>query len=129
MVFCNRFYYYFYIFQWYSHNPYFNRWFSAINSIIFYKQSYNIVTILILIDGFLQYNVKVEYFKSRGVTILILIDGFLQCLTYQEETLLKKVTILILIDGFLQYMGDNCGYAVKMCHNPYFNRWFSAISV
>ena len=38
-----------------------------------------------------------------------------------------KVTILILIDGFLQFvydvdtLGDNKG------HNPYFNRWFSAI--
>ena len=39
-----------------SHNPYFNRWFSA----IFVKNNSNIkykfVTILILIDGFLQYN-------------------------------------------------------------------------
>ena len=38
-----------------------------------------------------------------------------------------KVTILILIDGFLQY-----GRYVKrgqkgVRHNPYFNRWFSAI--
>ena len=38
-----------------GHNPYFNRWFSAImfaNLMIFAKQ----VTILILIDGFLQSN-------------------------------------------------------------------------
>ena len=38
-----------------GHNPYFNRWFSAIRSksdaIIVYD-----VTILILIDGFLQYS-------------------------------------------------------------------------
>ena len=39
-----------------GHNPYFNRWFSAI-----YEYDYCIdnninVTILILIDGFLQYN-------------------------------------------------------------------------
>ena len=37
-----------------------------------------------------------------NVTILILIDGFLQC----KKTIIKKdintVTILILIDGFLQ---------------------------
>ena len=43
------------------------------------------------------------YKKMIEVTILILIDGFLQ---YQEASLLKKirqnVTILILIDGFLQ---------------------------
>ena len=40
---------------------------------------------------------------STIVTILILIDGFLQ---YKQETIIKEdkeVTILILIDGFLQY--------------------------
>ena len=39
------------------------------------------------------------------------------------------VTILILIDGFLQW-----GYIVSRSvrhksHNPYFNRWFSAIDL
>ena len=38
-----------------------------------------------------------------------------------------KVTILILIDGFLQ-----CNTTIKLeyrerSHNPYFNRWFSAM--
>ena len=40
----------------------------------------------------------------------------------------KVVTILILIDGFLQLeneVKDNVEYD---SHNPYFNRWFSAIS-
>ena len=37
-----------------SHNPYFNRWFSAIITDKFLA-NVNIVTILILIDGFLQY--------------------------------------------------------------------------
>ena len=38
------------------HNPYFNRWFSAIYNRV--KENYNDyeVTILILIDGFLQSN-------------------------------------------------------------------------
>ena len=39
------------------------------------------------------------------------------------------VTILILIDGFLQsrmMIGD--GYMHKS-HNPYFNRWFSAMLI
>ena len=37
------------------------------------------------------------------VTILILVDGFLQYeLTSQDEIDLFKVTILILVDGFLQ---------------------------
>ena len=38
-----------------------------------------------------------------------------------------KVTILILIDGFLQYLKSTASYNVSECHNPYFNRWFSAI--
>ena len=38
-----------------------------------------VVTILILIDGFLQLKVEtIDYIDGRGVTILILIDGFLQ---------------------------------------------------
>ena len=61
------------------------------------------VTILILIDGFLQCNIFVyRQEKINKVTILILIDGFLQ---YTATTGLVKsaqVTILILIDGFLQ---------------------------
>ena len=36
------------------HNPYFNRWFSAIVYLYDYKDFVSDVTILILIDGFLQ---------------------------------------------------------------------------
>ena len=39
------------------------------------------VTILILIDGFLQYKITSKLFLSSIVTILILIDGFLQWIT------------------------------------------------
>ena len=61
------------------------------------------------------------------VTILILIDGFLQydnCLCLDD---FSCVTILILIDGFLQYKKSQ--HLERCCesHNPYFNRWFSAI--
>ena len=38
------------------------------------------------------------------------------------------VTILILIDGFLQYSDSYLKGEKKVGHNPYFNRWFSAIS-
>ena len=38
----------------------------------------DIVTILILIDGFLQYNCNHPRNGEKKVTILILIDGFLQ---------------------------------------------------
>ena len=37
-----------------SHNPYFNRWFSAIFLRIIEVIKWKVVTILILIDGFLQ---------------------------------------------------------------------------
>ena len=37
-----------------SHNPYFNRWFSAMEEDYYYPIDVDAVTILILIDGFLQ---------------------------------------------------------------------------
>ena len=39
----------------------------------------------------------------------------------------SAVTILILIDGFLQYSFQVYKKMVTLRHNPYFNRWFSAI--
>ena len=36
------------------------------------------------------------------VTILILVDGFLQYINSGAKIIAKKVTILILVDGFLQ---------------------------
>ena len=38
-----------------SHNPYFNRWFSAIRKVAYFTFDKDNVTILILIDGFLQF--------------------------------------------------------------------------
>ena len=118
---------------------------------IWYWQSRR-VTILILIDGFLQYYpyIKTNWYKGQ-VTILILIDGFLQfireivCLKmtchnpyfnrwfsaitdrWRHQFSKEWVTILILIDGFLQYHLTHLILQMKECHNPYFNRWFSAI--
>ena len=40
----------------------------------------------------------------------------------------EDVTILILIDGFLQYKNSLSLQDFNCSHNPYFNRWFSAIS-
>ena len=60
------------------HNPYFNRWFSAINTIFATFDLTKTVTILILIDGFLQYDIEAFNGIFHAVTILILIDGFLQ---------------------------------------------------
>ena len=46
-----------------GHNPYFNRWFSAIPYLNLLKSPISIVTILILIDGFLQLWVKLSNVK------------------------------------------------------------------
>ena len=42
---------------------------------------------------------------------------------------LGHVTILILIDGFLQSMKPVESFFFFAGHNPYFNRWFSAIKM
>ena len=39
----------------------------------------------------------------------------------------STVTILILIDGFLQLISQRLNVPNGWSHNPYFNRWFSAI--
>ena len=44
-----------------SHNPYFNRWFSAIKNKLGMLVHQRKVTILILIDGFLQYGTLKEF--------------------------------------------------------------------
>ena len=48
-------------------------------------------------------------------------------MTKTIEILETKVTILILIDGFLQLSHHQNVIVIKKSHNPYFNRWFSAI--
>ena len=47
-----------------SHNPYFNRWFSAMIPTKTDKIQKNFVTILILIDGFLQLRCLQKYVYS-----------------------------------------------------------------
>ena len=64
---------------------------------------------------------------TQIVTILILIDGFLQCFRQIMTGISTKVTILILIDGFLQFNKLIDKVLKENSHNPYFNRWFSAI--
>ena len=134
------------------HNPYFNRWFSAIYRPTKQKPSYREVTILILIDGFLQFllllfihlclrchnpyfnrwfsaikNTDSLFLRIYSVTILILIDGFLQYIIINWSFKVDEVTILILIDGFLQFKLVFLSWFDSTSHNPYFNRWFSAI--
>ena len=51
------------------------------------------------------------------------------CNLIDEKELIWEtlVTILILIDGFLQLETPLGMVHHKTSHNPYFNRWFSAI--
>ena len=65
------------------------------------------VTILILIDGFLQSKMWRGVPIIEFVTILILIDGFLQSNNDYTDVDYVIVTILILIDGFLQFRCDS----------------------
>ena len=58
---------------------------------------------LVLVDGFLQSQhrpMSEEY--DISVTILILVDGFLQFIVELNHDKNTSVTILILVDGFLQ---------------------------
>ena len=87
-----------------GHNPYFNRWFSAIYGTRISKRFQKIC-----------HN---PYF-NRWFSAILDFDG---------EELEENVTILILIDGFLQYQYDEFIKISSICHNPYFNRWFSAIN-
>ena len=68
-----------------------------------------------------------EKYGLTVVTILILIDGFLQFNRANISGKKDIVTILILIDGFLQYLFSNMKTNTSQSHNPYFNRWFSAM--
>ena len=45
----------------------------------------------------------------------------------ENQKFWNEVTILILIDGFLQCPLDIDEFMKNNSHNPYFNRWFSAI--
>ena len=65
--------------------------------------------------------------KVKEVTILILIDGFLQ---YMNEPIKNSEygSQSYLIDGFLQSKYWRLLRRNFNGHNPYFNRWFSAIS-
>ena len=72
------------------------------NSLFTFSQNLWLVTILILIDGFLQFIDIIVLDTVLAVTILILIDGFLQFITLYIYSSCYMVTILILIDGFLQ---------------------------
>ena len=53
---------------------------------------------------------------------------FCNAVLQQLYTVLKLVTILILIDGFLQFNNEVVYGIPFVSHNPYFNRWFSAIA-
>mgnify|MGYP006882949346 CR=1 FL=1 len=86
-----------------SHNPYFNRWFSAIRTTKEDKKAYDVVTILILIDGFLQsknQKKQLHQQKSHNPYFNRWFSAIIAYKLMQDKD--EDVTILILIDGFLQ---------------------------
>ena len=74
-------------------------------------------------------NITYSHLSSQEliVTILILVDGFLQFKGNKRLPEGATVTILILVDGFLQSIFELRLKTCKYSHNPYFSRWFSAM--
>ena len=70
---------------------------------------------------------EILVFEQIVVTILILVDGFLQYTQFNKLSVEEIVTILILVDGFLQFEYPINYTSNEESHNPYFSRWFSAI--
>ena len=104
MVFCNKEQSYINAVISARHNPYFNRWFSAIAHI--HKKDSTIP---------ISHN---PYFNRWFSAI--------NCMENKCSNKLL-VTILILIDGFLQFIKKMLILLKPLSHNPYFNRWFSAM--
>ena len=86
-----------------GHNPYFSRWFSAIRGPFLTHKTVKAVTILILVDGFLQ-SVKTVMQKKLQ--------------TRHNPYFSRWFSAIALM---------SCKSAWVECHNPYFSRWFSAI--
>ena len=86
-----------------SHNPYFNRWFSAITEVVDGVFNCPLVTILILIDGFLQLKMMTMIGSDITSHNPYFNRWFSAILKKKCKMQFLTVTILILIDGFLQY--------------------------
>ena len=84
------------------HNPYFSRWFSAMIKMT-NKLGHRWVTILILVDGFLQY----KYLEN--------LNGFYNCHNPYFSRWFSAIAL------------EDCESPYLFSHNPYFSRWFSAI--
>ena len=87
-----------------SHNPYFSRWFSAILKLA-NMQIEEIVTILILVDGFLQFNL------TNGIPFIEICHN---------PYFSRWFSAIGLTRAERKELNNS--------HNPYFSRWFSAIS-
>ena len=103
MVFCNETFHLSILMETTRHNPYFNRWFSAIDYVDLKNKGDCIVTILILIDGFLQW-------KTIGRNII--------CIYGHNPYFNRWFSAIYYIEALKM---------IDISHNPYFNRWFSAI--
>ena len=111
----------------FSHNPYFNRWFSAIKLIGVLKDNFGFVTILILIDGFLQ-SKEQPAIVLHGTSHNPYFNRWFSAITVFVESKCSKSSHNPYFNRWFSAMSE----VIYMCkvwkgHNPYFNRWFSAI--
>ena len=70
-----------------------------------------------------------DKFEEAFVTILILIDDFLQFLIKDLQLIQKKSHNPYFNRWFSAIVKMGFKIAQKWCHNPYFNRWFSAMTI
>ena len=110
-----------------SHNPYFSRWFSAMQPVKVLNMNLE-VTILILVDGFLQYKLKFRIAVLKQSHNPYFSRWFSAIDSEEYKKGQKKVSQSL----FQQMVFCNKKAYKRMVtrykrHNPYFSRWFSAI--
>ena len=109
------------------HNPYFSRWFSAIGSSNISSASFILSQSLFQQMVFCNFKLSICICIIKQSQSLFQQMVFCNTIKYIRENSYISVTILILVDGFLQYITIFLCPSNKVCHNPYFSRWFSAM--
>ena len=62
------------------------------------------VSILVLVEGILQYDKKSTTYSARDVSILVLVEGILQYDKKSTTYSARDVSILVLVEGILQLL-------------------------
>ena len=85
------------------------------------KDAQDGVTILVLVETPLQFEIENKNGLSKNVTILVLVETPLQYYLSSKERLLPNVTILVLVETPLQYLRNEPIRALRSSHNPCFS--------